>query len=146
MILKVSSVLSDAALCPIPVYTELPANYPQLPLNDLWFQPAAYTQGKNNTVYVTVLIPLPPNQQVVPPETIERGQEDGSIQFIYNIELRKDGKANASDTLAYFTFSFRPDLPAGTNFKLRISVIAAPGTDELGKVVMDSNMLPTNPK
>lgn len=147
MIVKVFPVLSDVPLSPIPVYTELPSNYPRLPLNDLWFQPVAYTQGIEDMVYVTVLIPLPPNQKVVPPGIIEKQQDEGSVQFNYNIELMKDGNANASYTLAFFTFSFAPELPAGTqNFKLKIAVTAEPGTDELGKVVMDSNMLPTNPK
>jgi hypothetical protein len=121
-------------------YIPLPDNYPQLPENNLATQPLGYTQGDNTTAYVTALIPVMEGSRVIARPTFVF---DSVHQlYICTISIEPDVNAIIS-RLAMFSFSFTYLQTVQFRVELRIQLLNPDGTNELGKVVMDSNMLPS---
>jgi hypothetical protein len=134
---------------PVPVFLiHLPENYPRLPITEMNLQPVSYTQGIANVSYVTVLLPLSPKQTALPAQEIyKEGDNESGYTFTYNIQVVNDDTADDVDRLALMSFSFFTHLSGLTPFKVAIGVsLLTPTSAGLGKVVMDSNMDPTDPR
>jgi hypothetical protein len=151
----------DTTPLPIPFedfmleYATLPQYYPKLPLNALQQQPAAYTQGTLERIYVTIVVPLPGNLFIDLPvqlSYIDGGEVD---TYFCGIQLTNTGVSDvvtASGRLAIISFSVVMDGEMSAEGQWKITVNNPEnkgidlGRDSLGKVVMDSNILPTFPE
>jgi hypothetical protein len=131
---------------PVNVVTlPIPPDYPILPLNNIQYQPVAYTQATPYTIFVTVLIPLLSNQTIVAPSVIEECNDQGAYSFEYTLVINGSSGSQQPDAIALLSFSFM--LSGITDYKVKIIVNGdgQPDTsDPLGKVVMDSNMEPSS--
>lgn len=129
---------------PVNVLTiPLPADYPQLPIGEMSFQPVAYNQGVDHVTYVTVLVPLFAGQKLITPTEISMDEDASGYVYTYTIQIETSGEAPDFDTLALMSFSFMTNLSGGAPFKVAIEVLPLVLTGGQGKVVMDSNMDPT---
>jgi len=130
-------------------YAPLPANYPHLPLCDHDLQPAAYTQGNADETYVLVLLPVKHHRKVTCPDTIELKTEGNTENFwLCHIVVEDDDQGCAEHQLAMIKgyVSFPGNNEKYYPWKIVVTDPTIPGDDgTLGKVVMDSNILPTVP-
>jgi hypothetical protein len=130
-------------------YAPLPANYPQLPLNDHDLQPAAYTQGDADETYVLILLRVEPHRKVICPDTIELQTENQTDNFWFcHLAVEKDELGCPEHQLAMIKghVSFPGSNERYYPWQIVVTDPAIPGDDgTLGKVVMDSNILPTRP-
>ncbi len=132
---------------PVPVFLiPLPQDYPRLPITEMAFQPVAYNQGTGKVTYVTVLVPLPARQTLIPAAEIIMDEAPTGTTFTYSIQNVADDTAADFDRLALMSFSFLSPTP-GMSFKVAIEVFSSTGSatesEAHGKVVMDSDMDPT---
>lgn len=130
-------------------YIPLPADYPILPLNAQQCQPAAYTQGELEAIYVTIVLPLPDKMCIELPDGVSF--TEGGVHDIYKcvIQLGNDVESDPDGRLAMISFSINISEGMNPAGHWEIEVLDAPGEGDegnegtLGKVVMDANMLPT---
>lgn len=124
-----------------------PASYPSLPLNTIQYQPAAYTQATSSVAFVTVLLPVVTNQTITAPSVIiVTKDEHGKSTFEYTIVISPGNGLQQPDGIALLSFSFLLGGVADYNIVVTVNSDAHNVTgDPLGKVVMDSNMEPSNP-
>lgn len=131
-------------------YFALPQAYPIQPFDAQELQPATYNQVKEQAGYITVLLPLPGNLGVTLPELLEIStDEEGAI---YNLNLLLDHEETLDDNGRLAMISLSVDFPetVSTEGQWQIFVSAPAGASgeitimdrHLGKVVMDSNILP----
>lgn len=131
-------------------YATLPDYYPKLPLNALQQQPAAYTQGTSEKIYVTIIVPLPGNLYIDLPVNlsyIDGGEVD---TYLCGIQLNNGDLSAPGGRLGIISFSvlMAGDMSPEGQWKITVNNPASDrlGKDSLGKVVMDSNILPTFPE
>ncbi|RFM31816.1 hypothetical protein [Chitinophaga silvisoli] len=132
-------------------YFELPASYPVQPFDDQELQPATYNQIKEQAGYLTVLLPLPGNLGVTLPDTLEISTDEEGV--IYNLSLSLNHEESLDDNGRLAMISLSVDFPdivsTEGKWQILVSAPAAAGGEvsildrKLGKVVMDSNILPT---
>lgn len=130
-------------------YSPLPLDYPRLPLASLEFQPAAYTQGNEKTIYVTIIVPLPKQMFIVLPSGI--GYIMDGDRNVYTCEIQLMNDLDSANTGRLGIMSFSIDISEGMSCEGRwdIQVIDPESgggngnSGGLGKVVMDANILPT---
>lgn len=127
----------------------MPANYPQLPLNDHDLQPAAYTQGNTDETYVLILLRVEPYRKIACPNTLQLQKEsENDSSWLCYLEVEKDDPGCAEHQLAMIKgyVNFPGNNEKFYPWKIVVTDPAIPGDDgTLGKVVMDSNILPTVP-
>jgi hypothetical protein len=132
---------------PLPVqYVPLPAPYPRLPLGPVELQPVSYTQGNNGIVFVTLLVPLAAHQKLGDDLQIEVIGMPGMVTYQCSISIVIDTSFSDQDQLALTSFAFPSDQAL---YKVAIEVnIDDEGTSGGGggRVVMDANMMPTDPE
>jgi hypothetical protein len=132
-------------------YFALPASYPVQPFDDQELQPATYNQVKEQAGYITILLPLPGNLGLSLPETLEISTDEEGVMYNLNLLLNHEESLDENGRLAMISLSV--DFPASVNtegkWQILVSAPAAAGGEvgildrKLGKVVMDSNILPT---
>jgi hypothetical protein len=127
-------------------YSPLPPNYPVHQLSPLEFQPAAYTQGDKNHIYVTIVLPLPGQLFIELPNGIGYRRDGVKHVFTCEIQLMNDLDSQPTGRLGIMGFSI--DIAEGmsceSQWEILVSEIEGGENDtSLGKVVMDANILPT---
>jgi hypothetical protein len=128
-------------------YFALPASYPVQPYEAQQLQPASYTQTKDQTGFVTVILPLPGNLGVELPETLQVTADGEEVIYKLSIGLRNNDGLDENGRLAMLSFSveFPDDISAEGKWEVEIepaAIATARGGKLVGKVVMDSNILP----
>jgi len=126
-------------------YAAIPENYPQLPLSSFDQQPASYTQGNASEIHVAILLPVREYRRVVYPENVSVVIEDGEPYYVCNLNVEYDARMPNERQLAmiHLQVSVAEQFNEYLNWKI---IVNDSGNDEgtpLGKVVMDSNILPT---
>ena len=139
-----------------PVYFEkfaldnapLPHYYPVLPIKALGHQPAVYAQGNSTTLYVAIMIPLFAGEALEQPQNADLKTSGDSETYTCECSFLvvKDG-GPVSDSLAVVKFSvgLPEDLTPDTKVRVAVYVTDPIIGDNVGKVVMDATMLPTQP-
>jgi hypothetical protein len=137
-------------------YTDsIPDHYPYLPIAALGLQPAAYAQVYASNIHVAVVIPVMADQTFELPACLDMStyslHETGDTVFTFKCILEVNRyHANEEPTrLALIRFSaFSPQNIANDD-QVYINVeIVQPGKKprgNVGKVVMDANVMPTHP-
>lgn len=137
-------------------YTDLiPHHYPHLPIAALGLQPATYAQVHANYIYVAVVIPVTAEQTLQRPDWLEMTtyslHETGDTVFTFKcvLEVNRYNENDELTRLAMVGFSaFSPENIANGD-QVRISLDIVHGSKEpignVGKVVMDANVMPTHP-
>ncbi|WP_343691271.1 hypothetical protein [Chitinophaga sp.] len=131
-------------------YFALPQNYPIQPFDAQELQPATYNQIKEQAGYITVLLPLPGNLGVTLPDTLEISTDEEGV--IYNLNFLLDHEESLDENGRLAMISLSVDFPETVNtegqWEIFVSAPAGAGGEvtildrHLGKVVMDSNILP----
>ena len=137
-------------------YTDsIPAHYPHLPVAALGLQPATYAQVRANNIYVAVVIPVMADQTFELPACLDMTtyslHETGDTVFTFKCILEVNRyHANEEPTrlaLIYFS-AFSPENIADDD-QVRISLDIVHGSKvpdgNVGKVVIDANVMPTHP-
>lgn len=128
-------------------YAPLPECYPILELSDMQFQPAAYTQGDEDNIYVTILVPLPGQMFIELPQGIGYQKALPKDTYTCVIQLINDNDSESEGRLGMLSFSINVSEGMQCHAQWEIVVLNPdiPGENEtsLGKVVMDANILPT---
>lgn len=133
-------------------YTTLPEYYPKLPLSALQQQPAAYTQGTVERIYVTIVLPLPGRLVVDLPIAVSYVEGGETDTYYCGIQLKYNEDEVPGGRLAIISFSVDMTGQMSAHGQWYITVNNPEqlgidlGKDSLGKVVMDSNILPTYPE
>lgn len=127
-------------------YIDLPGGYPELnALGGGNYQPAGYTEGNAEIVQYAILLPIDANEAVALPEFIVYDTSlSPNLLCALTIETQSTG---TSDLLAMIKFSIANVNNIGEKkMEVYVSDTSSKGggyTDRhLGKVVMDSNILP----
>ena len=132
-------------------YIELPENYPEQPIRELGPQPAAYTQGDYTNLFVTMVMPLSAQHALQQPEYMEMKISGRPETYLFECTFRLtgDNTTHISARLAIVEFSVTLPEEVNRDGSIKIAVYvndgAVPPDDNIGKVVMDANMIPTNP-
>lgn len=131
-------------------YITLPRHYPTLgdPCLDNLYQPAAYTQTSGTVACFAVLVPIAEGRAaVIPSEMVY--DTSGATPFLgCVIDIIADETA-LDDRLAMFSFSITSTDSSVLNAPIEIEVddsysgTGKLSSNKLGKVVMDSNVMPT---
>lgn len=129
-------------------YFALPDSYPVQPFDDQELQPASYTQTKEQTGFVTVILPLSENQGVVLPDTLQITEDGDETVYRLCIGLSSNPGLDENGRLAMLSFAVEFPDEVSTEGKWRIEIEPATpanarGGKLVGKVVMDSNILPS---
>lgn len=130
-------------------YIPLPEGYPILPLSPLQYQPAAYTQGNEESIYVTILVPLPGQMFIELPHGIGYVKGVPNDTYTCELQLTNDIESELEGRLGILSFSISLSEGMKCQGQWEIAVLdpASGGGEEnegsLGKVVMDANILPT---
>lgn len=130
-------------------YIPLPEDYPILPLTDQQFQPAAYTQGQGDAIYVTIVLPLPGQMSIELPHGISYKESGERDTYKCVLQLMDDVESGLEARLALLKFSINlsDQMSPEGNWEIEVLVPKTEGGEgnegTLGKVVMDANMLPT---
>ncbi|GGH58099.1 hypothetical protein HNQ91_000355 [Filimonas zeae] len=128
-------------------YVDLPVGYPQLSGGDT-YQPAAYTEGSSSLVSVAILLPIDPAERVVVPGTLLYTTDASGDNGMIYCQLTIIEGTSTTEQLSMIKFSFEPEHGAETaGITIFVSEGKAKkgglGDRKLGKVVMDSNIMPT---
>lgn len=128
-------------------YIDLPEYYPQLSLaGGDNYQPAAYTEGNDTRISYAILLPIDADEVVVLPDNIEYNDDNGG-KLACLLTIITDNNSTP-ERLAMIKFSIEPTSGAGDH---PIEIMVSDGNNSkggglkdrhLGKVVMDSNILP----
>lgn len=133
-------------------YFALPATYPVQPYTLEQLQPASYTQTKEQSGFVTTILALPGNLGVVLPDTLQVSVDGEDVVYTLSIGLNNDENLDTDGRLAMLSFAieFPADVSADGKWVIAIegastsaSAARASGGKLVGKVVMDSNILPS---
>lgn len=127
-------------------YTALPVNYPQLSGGNT-YQPAAYTEVSEGLISYAILLPIDAQEKVETPDTVNYEESTNMITCMLTV---KPDTNTPDERLAMIKFSLIPQggaPTASTTILVKEEESSENGyTDKkLGKVVMDSNILPTLP-
>jgi len=129
-------------------YFALPATYPVQPYTLEQLQPASYTQTKDQSGFVTTILALPGNLGVVLPDTLQVSVDGDDVVYTLSIGLNNEENLDTNGRLAMLSFAieFPDDVSAEGKWQIEVEGVAlanARGGKLVGKVVMDSNILPS---
>ncbi|THU39590.1 hypothetical protein FAM09_13900 [Niastella caeni] len=131
-------------------YIPLPENYSILPITALGPQPAAYAQGTFEMLYVTIAIPVSGQHTLIQPEGIGLTMSDLPKTYMFRCTFAMGSdQANVQARLALIGFSVCMPRGVAKDDLVQLSIYVIPDPkkpdDNVGKVVMDANILPTWP-